>query len=100
MTSKAYFLLIFGMVLGTYLPRTVPLLLSGDRPLPMWLERWLKLVPYAALGALIFPGILLVDPGNPWIGIAGGLVAVWVSWKWDNLVFTIVAAFVAVTILR
>ncbi|NMB24818.1 MAG: AzlD domain-containing protein [Firmicutes bacterium] len=100
MTSRAYVLLLCGMMLGTYLPRTLPLLLSGERPLPMWLERWLKLVPYGALGALIFPGILLVDPEHPWIGMVGGLVAVLVSWKWNNLVLTIVMAFAVVTILR
>ena len=99
MTAKSFGITLVGMVLATYLPRVLPLFLPTGRPLPNWLERWLKLVPYAALGALIFPGILTVDPQRPWIGLLGGLTAILVSWKWNNLVITIVIAFLVVYIV-
>ena len=100
MRSEIYALVLLGMVLGTYLPRMLPLLLSTDRPLPIWLDRWLKLVPYAALGALILPGILTVDPQRPWVGIVGGLVAALATWKLNSLTITVICAFLAVFLLR
>jgi branched-subunit amino acid transport protein len=87
------------MVLVTYLPRVLPLFLPNQRSLPVWLERWLKLVPYTALGALIFPGILTVDPSRPWVGIVGGIAAILAAWKLNNLVITVVVAFLVVYIL-
>jgi branched-subunit amino acid transport protein len=91
--------MVMGMAFVTYLPRTLPLLLGSEVRLPLWLERWLKLVPYAALGALIFPGILTVDPNRPWIGILGGIAAAAAAWKWKNFVIALAAAFLVVYIL-
>ena len=94
------FLLVDGDGHGfvTYLPRTLPLLLGSEVRLPLWLERWLKLVPYAALGALIFqyPDC---DPNQPWIGILGGIAAAAAAWKWKNFVIALAAAFLIVYIL-
>ncbi|NLK07957.1 MAG: AzlD domain-containing protein [Firmicutes bacterium] len=100
LSTNTYLILLFGMAAGTYLPRMLPLLLPGNAPLPPWVDRWLKLVPYAALGALIFPGILSVDPDRAWVGLVGGAAAVAVSLKWNNLVYTIVAAFAVAALLR
>lgn len=69
------FLVIAAMGIVTFLPRLLPVLIMNKWALPPWVKRWLKAVPYAALGALIFPGILTVDPGRPWVGLVGGLVA-------------------------
>ncbi len=96
MSAQRFLAILVGMFLGTYLPRTVPLLFSTDRPLPRWLERWLKLVPYAALGALIFPGILSVDAERPWVGLLGGFAAAIVAWKWNNLLLTVALALLVV----
>ncbi|MGI6566811.1 MAG: AzlD domain-containing protein [Firmicutes bacterium] len=99
MTSASFWWMVMGMAFVTYLPRTLPLLLGSEVRLPLWLERWLKLVPYAALGALIFPGILTVDPNRPWIGILGGIAAAAAAWKWKNFVIALAAAFLVVYIL-
>mgnify|MGYP001198261942 CR=1 FL=1 len=69
------FLIILAMGLVTFLPRVLPVFLLDKYALPPWAIRWLKGVPYAALGALIFPGILTVDPNRPWVGLAGGAAA-------------------------
>ena len=60
-------LMIAGMCLVTFVPRAIPFILGRDLALPAWIRRWLSFFPYAALGALIFPGILTIIPGRPWI---------------------------------
>ncbi|HDQ14702.1 MAG TPA: AzlD domain-containing protein, partial [Sediminispirochaeta sp.] len=72
--NYSVWLLIFGMALVTYIPRLLPFVLIDKEKLPPRLVRMLKNIPYAALGALIFPGILTVDE-NVWLGVVGGLVA-------------------------
>jgi len=72
-------LLILGMALVTYLPRLVPVLFMDRFQFPPWFYKWLKSIPYAALGALIFPGVLWVDPDQPLIGLLGGLTALALS---------------------
>lgn len=70
-----HWLLIAGMFVVTYLPRVVPFLLGREIELPLWVRRWLDCFPYAALGALIFPGILQAVPGRPWLSLGAGAVA-------------------------
>lgn len=69
-------LLIAGMALVTFLPRLLPALFLDRVRFPDWFRKWLKSIPYAALGALIFPGLLLVKEDQPLIGLAGGAAAV------------------------
>jgi branched-subunit amino acid transport protein len=47
----------------TYLPRALPLLLLANAPLPAWFARWLKYVPAAVFGALIFSEIFVRESG-------------------------------------
>ena len=91
-------LMIAGMCAVTFLPRVIPLLLGRDLALPRWIRRWLSFFPYAALGALIFPGILTVVEGRPWIGLAAGGCAAFLALKARNAVFPVLAA-IAVTVI-
>ena len=72
-------LLIIGMALVTYLPRLLPAIFMDRFRFPAWFQTWLKCIPYAALGALIFPGLLLVDSDQPLLGLLGGLTALVLS---------------------
>jgi|GEM_PF-1085673 len=72
--------LILGLSLATALPRLAPALLGDRFRPPKALHRWLDAVPFAALGALIFPGILNADPTTPWVGVAAGAAALLASW--------------------
>ena len=65
------YLLIFFMMVVTYIPRALPAL-NGEkmRLSPFW-EKFLSLIPYTALAALIFPGALNVVPFRPAVGLAG-----------------------------
>lgn len=69
------FLLILGMALVTYIPRLLPALFLDRFKFPQWFQRWLRNIPYAALGALIFPGVMYVEKDQPLVGLAGGLTA-------------------------
>lgn len=53
-----YVLLVVTMALVTYIPRMIPMVLLNGVKLPKRLRTFLGFIPYAALGALIFPGIL------------------------------------------
>lgn len=74
-------ILIFGMTLVTYVPRALPAILVNKLTFHAKFEKFLKLIPYTAMSALIFPGIFTVDTANPAIGIVGGLTAGILAWK-------------------
>ncbi|HYW83347.1 MAG TPA: AzlD domain-containing protein [Spirochaetia bacterium] len=91
-------LMIAGMCAVTFVPRVIPLLLGRDLVLPGWIRRWLSFFPYAALGALIFPGILTVVEGRPWIGLAAGAAAALLALKARSAIFPVLAA-IAITVI-
>ena len=72
---NSIYLLIAGMAAATYVPRLLPFTLLKNRRPSKYLDKFLKLIPYTALGALIFPGIFSAVPDMPIAGIAGGAVA-------------------------
>jgi branched-subunit amino acid transport protein len=67
--------IILGMAIVTYLPRLLPAIFLDLFKFPDWFQKWLENIPYAALGALIFPGVLLVDKDQPALGLIGGITA-------------------------
>lgn len=89
--------IIGGMALVTYLPRLLPALFMDRFRFPAWFRKWLKSIPYAVLGALIFPGVLLVDRDQPLLGFAGGMVAAGLSFL--NLHITLVMAGSILTVI-
>ncbi len=90
------FLIILGMMAVTYIPRMLPSLFMSRFQFPAWFHRWLKNIPYAALGALIFPGILLVDEDQPLVGVVGGLVAAVLAYFKVHIIFIMFGAIGAV----
>ena len=74
-------LLILGMAVVTYLPRALPAILVDKMRFGARTEKFLRLIPYTAMSALIFPGVFTVDAANPMIGIAGGIVAGGLAWR-------------------
>lgn len=69
-------IMIIMMSIVTIIPKVLPAFIVDRIKFPPWVGQWLELIPYAALGALIFPGILNVVSDKPIIGFLGGLVAV------------------------
>jgi len=83
-------IVILGMAVVTYLPRVLPALFLDRFKFPAWFQKWLQSIPYAALGALIFPGVLLVEKDQPLLGLMGGITAFLLSLL--NLHITLVMA--------
>lgn len=91
-------LIIVGMAAVTAIPRVLPAWFLGRvRPTPR-IEAWLAHVPYAVLGALIFPGIMSVQPDRPAIGLAGGAIAALLAW-WRFHILAVIGAAIAVVML-
>lgn len=92
-------LIIIGMAIATIIPRIIPVFLVNKLVFKEWVNNWLRAIPYAALGALIFPGILSVIDGKPYIGIVGGLVAVVLAYIGLNVVFVVIGAIATLFLL-
>ena len=61
MDNTKVLILIVGMALVTYIPRAIPAVLIDKMQFGAKTEKFLKLIPYTAMSALIFPGIFTVD---------------------------------------
>ncbi|MBP1968956.1 branched-subunit amino acid transport protein [Virgibacillus natechei] len=92
-------LIIIGMSLATMIPRIIPAFVVDKLQFRDWINRWLNAIPYAALGALIFPGILTVIPERPHIGLIGGIVAVGLAYIGLNVIVVVIGAIVTVFLL-
>lgn len=95
MNAADILLMIVGMTLVTYIPRALPFLLIGKMNFSGKPEKFLKLIPYTAMAALIFPGIFTVDAANPQIGIVGAGVAGILAWKKCPVMVCVLAAIAA-----
>ncbi len=84
--------LITGMALVTFIPRLLPSLFIEKMKFPARFEKFLRLIPYTAMAALVFPSVFAVDSGNIWIGIAGGAVAALLAWKRLPVMVSVIAA--------
>ncbi|MBM7868367.1 AzlD domain-containing protein [Heliobacterium gestii] len=86
----ALFSLVLAMGLVTYLPRMLPLALLRHMKLPPLAHRFLRFIPFAALGALIFPGILS-STGSDQVAAAtaGGITAVLLALFEMNLILVV-----------
>ncbi|WP_462406303.1 AzlD domain-containing protein [Gracilibacillus sp. Marseille-QA3620] len=89
--SISIFLLIVGMGLATYLPRMLPFWLMKEGALPPFWMRVLENIPYATLGALIFPGVLYIQE-NIWAGLVGGLSAVIIALLGANVIVVVLGS--------
>ena len=92
-------LIILGMTAVTYIPRAIPAVLLEKLKFSAKVEKFLKLIPYTAMTALVFPGIFTVDAAHPEIGIIGGLTAIVLAWRKIPVVMCVLAAIGADIVL-
>lgn len=92
MESVKIMLLILGMAVVTYIPRAIPAVLADKMKFGPKTEKFLQLIPYTAMSALIFPGVFLVDAERPLIGIIGGLAAFGLAWRKCPVMVCVLAA--------
>jgi branched-subunit amino acid transport protein len=88
-------ILMLGLGLLTFLTRLSFILLMGRIQLPAAFQRALRLVPIAALSAIIAPelgysnGTLALSLANP--RLLAGLAATLVAYRTKNVIYTILA---------
>ncbi|MBN8192521.1 AzlD domain-containing protein [Bacillus sp. NTK074B] len=90
--NSAIVWMIFGMAIVTYIPRMLPFLVFKGKELPPFLQGVLRNVPFAVLGALIFPSILLIQEGNLMFGMVGTLAAFGVAFLGANVILVVIGA--------
>lgn len=93
-------ILILGMFVVTFIPRVLPMLLIKGLKFPPIVEQWLSYIPYAALGALIFPGVLTVNGEYPWVGLVAAGAAFITAWWSNKILFALIAAVLTVFVLQ
>ena len=74
-------IVILGCTIVTFIPRLIPALFIDKLDFPPKVEKFLNLIPYTALAALICPGVLTVDNQLWYIGLIGAVVAAGLAWK-------------------
>jgi len=55
------YMLIIGIAIFTYIPRSLPIIYLSKKELPQWLKDWMKFIPSGVFAALILPSILIQD---------------------------------------
>ncbi|SFL40946.1 Branched-chain amino acid transport protein [Gracilibacillus orientalis] len=91
--------IIIGMALVTVIPRIIPAFIVDLIQFPDWVNKWLQAIPYAALGALVFPGIMTVVPEKPYIGVIAGVVAILLAWLQIHVILVVLSAILTVFLL-
>jgi branched-subunit amino acid transport protein len=81
-------LLVLFMGIVTFVPRMLPLTFLNNMRLPRFLNSFLRFVPFAALGALIFPGILS-STGNINSALVGGMVSLLLAFGRVNITLVV-----------
>ena len=70
---------VLGMAAVTYIPRMLPMVLSGRFQVKGRLKAFFDYLPYAALAALTFPAVFNSTGGDYRSGAAGALAAILLS---------------------
>jgi branched-subunit amino acid transport protein len=89
--------MIIGMGVVTYIPRMLPFVLFRGKELPQFLQGILRNVPYATLGALIFPGIFFIQE-DIWYGILGATAAFIIAYLGANVIVVVLGSIAALSV--
>lgn len=84
-------LIIIGMAVVTYIPRMLPLVVLNGKKMNPFLQGVLQNVPYAALGALIMPGILFIHD-EIWFGLIGAITAFVAAYLGANVIIVVLSS--------
>ena len=96
--------LILGMVIVTYLPRLIPLLVLKQRKMSNRFKMFLTFIPYTSLSILLIRGVLTAQDNMKVPTILGIAVAGFIAYLQNNLIFSVIggiaAAFIAINFLN
>lgn len=83
-------LLILGMALVTYIPRSLPFFFIDAKKIPSQIKNFLSFIPYTALGALIFPGVFSSIPAMPIAAIIGISFTILYTWRKGGIIIPVI----------
>ncbi|GLB58831.1 AzlD domain-containing protein [Cytobacillus sp. NCCP-133] len=89
--------MIAGMAIVTYIPRLLPFVLFKGKELPVFVQGILKNVPYATLGALIFPGILFINE-DIWFGLLGAAASFTAAFLGANVIIVVLGSIAVLSV--
>ncbi|QGU94807.1 AzlD domain-containing protein [Clostridium bovifaecis] len=92
--ERLVYIVIF-MAIVTYIPRVAPIALLNNKDLSPFLKTFLKFIPFAALGALVFPQVLYSTKSIR-SAIAGCLISVACAFWRMNVVIVVFAGILGV----
>ncbi|MCK9548150.1 MAG: AzlD domain-containing protein [Sphaerochaeta sp.] len=87
---------ILASALATFAVRLLPYYAAWLSRLPRFLAKSLRLLPIAALGPLIFPGVILDYPDRWWAGLGGIAIASLFAWRKNGMIIPILLS-IAIT---
>jgi branched-subunit amino acid transport protein len=90
--------MIIGMGLVTYIPRMLPFVLFKGKELPPFIQGVLRNVPFATLGALIFPAIFLFQENDIWYGVVGAAAAFIAAFLGANIIVVVLGAITVLSV--
>lgn len=95
----AYWLLILGLALTSFIPRASFILLFARWPVPAMVKRALRYVPAAVFSAILAPALVLTA-GSVHLGLdnprlLAGILAGATAWRTRNTLLTIVTGMLA-----
>ncbi|MFF3100834.1 AzlD domain-containing protein [Viridibacillus arvi] len=93
-----YWWMLIGMALVTYIPRAIPLTFLEGKELPPIISGVLQNIPYAILGAMIFPAILLIKEGDIVFGLVGTVTAFAIAFAGANVIIVVIGAIAILSI--
>lgn len=88
-------LIIVAMGIVTYIPRMLPMVVLNDLTFPPFVKTFFQFIPYAAISALIFPGIL-TSTDSLYSAMLGGVVSVALAFFRFNVIIVITGAIISV----
>ena len=92
MSDGTLWIVILASAVGNYLIRWSGFFLAGTLDIPRPVRRFLSIMPLAALGALVFPGVFVDLPGEPVAAVAGLVTAALISMMTRNLILPVAAS--------
>lgn len=89
---KSIMLVVLVSAIATAIPRFIPYFSKSINKLPDWVTEKLALLPIAALGALIFPFVILDFPTVWFAGLCGVGAAFFLGFLKQNMIVSIIAS--------
>lgn len=104
MSGTSPFLIVVGMTLVTQIPRVLPLILFGNKPLPEGLRHWLAYVPASIICAMLATQ-LFVSNGHVSFTenkafILAAIPSLFIAVTARNILVSVLTGLVSVALLR